>query len=236
MRKGYIYRHWIVNDKGQEKSYIGQTAKNNPRERWRHGGSGYIGKNGEKKHKFARAIKKYGWDNFHHEIIGVIECEEDELFFWLNELECYYIEKYDSYYNGYNSTMGGEGCKHMKHSEETKEKLRKAQTGKKASAEARKAMSEARTGMKMKPHSEEAKKKISESRKGKCMGKENGKHKNPGGKPVLQYADKEHSILINTYPSMEKALHSIGMIGHTQMVKAIKDNTIYKGYYWSRQE
>lgn len=47
MRKGYIYRHWIVNDKGQEKSYIGQTAKNNPRERWRHGGSGYIGKNGE---------------------------------------------------------------------------------------------------------------------------------------------------------------------------------------------
>lgn len=49
-------------------------------------------------------------------------------------------------------------------------------------------------------------------------------------------AKTENSILINTYPSMEKALHSIGMIGHTQMVKAIKDNTIYKGYYWSRQE
>lgn len=33
MRKGYIYRHWVINDKGEEKSYIGQTVKENPQKK-----------------------------------------------------------------------------------------------------------------------------------------------------------------------------------------------------------
>ena len=103
--KGYIYRHWIINDKGIEKSYIGKTKKT-VEHRSRNNGKGYLYHDT----LFARAIKKYGWDNFHHDIIGVIECEtEDELCFWLNEWEKYYIWKYDSYNNGYNSTFGGDG-------------------------------------------------------------------------------------------------------------------------------
>ena len=34
MYKGYIYRHWLINDKEQEKSYIGQTIESNIENRW----------------------------------------------------------------------------------------------------------------------------------------------------------------------------------------------------------
>lgn len=47
------------------------------------------------------AIRKYGKENF---LVYIIEECPDEL---LNEKECYYIEKFDTYYNGYNLTLGG---------------------------------------------------------------------------------------------------------------------------------
>lgn len=97
MYKGYIYRHWHL-----EKSYIGQTYMETPEQRWQNG-------RGYSSAKFARAIKKYGWDNFGHETLLVIECEtKEELVFWLNQWETYYIEKFDSFNNGYNSTTGGD--------------------------------------------------------------------------------------------------------------------------------
>ncbi len=97
MYKGYIYRHWH-----SEKSYIGQTYMETPEQRWQNG-------RGYSSAKFARAIKKYGWDNFGHETLLVIECEtKEELVFWLNQWETYYIEKFDSFNNGYNATTGGD--------------------------------------------------------------------------------------------------------------------------------
>ena len=97
MYKGYIYRHWHL-----EKSYIGQTYMETPEQRWQNG-------RGYSSAKFARAIKKYGWDNFGHETLLVIECEtKEELVFWLNQWETYYIEKFDSFNNGYNATTGGD--------------------------------------------------------------------------------------------------------------------------------
>lgn len=103
MYKGYIYRHWIINDKGIEKSYIGQTIQKIER-RWRNNGNGYL----KWETKFSNAIKKYGWNDFKHDILLTIECKtEEELLFWLDQWEMYYIEKYDSFYNGYNSTLGG---------------------------------------------------------------------------------------------------------------------------------
>ena len=47
------------------------------------------------------SIRKYGIENFSFEIIQ--ECSIDEL----DELEVYWIQYYDSYYNGYNQTPGG---------------------------------------------------------------------------------------------------------------------------------
>lgn len=81
-------------------------------------GKAYIGKSMEyrfeyriKQHKndnsdthFSRAKRKYGFDNFE---ISIIEKEIDK-----NEIsnrEKYWIEYFDTFNNGYNSTIGGEG-------------------------------------------------------------------------------------------------------------------------------
>lgn len=125
MYTGYIYRHFIEID-GIEYSYVGKTTKN-PEERWKDGW-GYIYKNktdGIVKTKFARAIMTYGWINFKHEIIIEVKCktknEVDEL---LNDLEIEYIDKYNSYYNGFNSSIGGSYVKG-----DTHKKVRLVNTG-----------------------------------------------------------------------------------------------------------
>ena len=57
------------------------------------------------KTKFENAIIKYGANQFQIELIA--QFEEGEL----EQKEIEYIQKYDSYRNGYNSTLGGEGSK-----------------------------------------------------------------------------------------------------------------------------
>lgn len=49
-----------------------------------------------------KAMRKYGIENFTFEIIE--KCNEE----LLNQKEQYWIAYYDSYYNGYNSTLGGD--------------------------------------------------------------------------------------------------------------------------------
>lgn len=93
-----IYRH--ISPSG--KSYIGIT-KQNPERRFQSG-------NGYKTQKaFYRAIKKYGWDTFKHEILesGLTEKEACEK-------EDYYIsEVYHSFApNGYNIREGGIHARH----------------------------------------------------------------------------------------------------------------------------
>lgn len=48
------------------------------------------------------AIRKYGIENFSFEIVQ--ECELSQL----DELEVYWIKYYNSYYDGYNQTLGGD--------------------------------------------------------------------------------------------------------------------------------
>ena len=122
METGIIYRHYIINDEGLEKSYIGLHHGDNPsKNRWGVDGEGYLKTyNGKtQNHKMARAVRKYGWDNFSHQILLKIVCDDkNELSFWLNAWEAYYIEKYDSYYNGYNSTLGGDGITGYRYTDE----------------------------------------------------------------------------------------------------------------------
>lgn len=51
-----------------------------------------------------QAMRKYGLNSFSFEVLE--ECEKEQL----NEREAYYIEKYDSWHNGYNETAGGDMC------------------------------------------------------------------------------------------------------------------------------
>ena len=69
-----------------------------PRKRWLDG-AGY-----NPNTKFGKAISKYGWENFSHEILeenidNLKEAQEREKF-WIKQL--------DTFKNGYNSTEGGD--------------------------------------------------------------------------------------------------------------------------------
>lgn len=65
-------------------------------------------------------MKKYGKENFSYNVIQEIEYPTlEELTSQLDILEKYYIEYFDSFNNGYNSTTGG---KDGLLSEETKKK------------------------------------------------------------------------------------------------------------------
>lgn len=136
-----IYMHISPNGKG----YVGMTCQKEDT-RWKNG-LGYFN-NGQK--KFANAIKKYGWKNFKH-IILEREISTLEL---ANEREKYWIAYYDTFQNGYNSTIGGDGCYHHRVTEETRRKIGNANKGRVA-------------WNKGIPCSEEAKKHLSEVNKGK---------------------------------------------------------------------
>lgn len=107
--------------------------------------------------KLYNSFLKYGVENHKFEIIH--ECKEEEL----NTLEEKYVLDFKCVEEGLNVRYGG-GSK-GKLSEETKEKLRIINTGKKQSEESRIKNREANTGDKNgfygKTHTEEVKKKIS---------------------------------------------------------------------------
>ena len=91
--------------------------------------------------KFYIALRKYGFENFSFEVLERYDVKtKEELYDVLNEREMYYIEKYDSFNNGYNLTKGGDGTRglegelnpfyHKHHTEESKSKISKSHKGK----------------------------------------------------------------------------------------------------------
>lgn len=71
------------------------------------------------KYYIHRAIKKYGIDNFTFSILKNNISIDD-----INEEEINFIKIYDSYNNGYNMTIGGDGKLQYITTEETKNKIR----------------------------------------------------------------------------------------------------------------
>lgn len=55
--------------------------------------------------KFYRAIKKYGWESFQWTILYQSKDKKHTK----DVMESYFIEEYNSFKNGYNSTLGGDG-------------------------------------------------------------------------------------------------------------------------------
>lgn len=82
------------------KKYIGQS--NNIERRWKNERSVAFNEHAhEYDYPLSRAFRKYGLENFSFEVIE--ECHQENL----NEREQYWIAQFDSYFNGYNQTLGG---------------------------------------------------------------------------------------------------------------------------------
>lgn len=93
---GYIYK---ITNTLNNKIYIGQTIKTVQKRFTQH-------KNNSNKEYFSqivlyKAFNKYGIENFVCEEIEEVTNDK------LDERERYWINYYDSYFNGYNSTLGG---------------------------------------------------------------------------------------------------------------------------------
>lgn len=116
MFSGTIYRYYLINEKGDEMSYVGQTcAEKQRRSDFLNLNAQYGGK------RIENARKKYGPQSFNYEILEVVSFEtEEETSLVLNKLEIYYIEKYNSYRKGYNNTIGGGGANGYRHTDEYK--------------------------------------------------------------------------------------------------------------------
>ena len=145
-----VYKHTSPSGK----VYIGVT-KQRPEKRWCNG-IGY------KQNKyFFKAICKYGWRNFQHEIIVSGLSYEDAANMEISLISSHNAVDKDF---GYNIEHGGNMC--GTHSEETKRKISIANMRTKSSPEARAAMALRSTGKK---HSERTKLLIGEKSKAKPM-------------------------------------------------------------------
>lgn len=126
-----VYKHTSPNDK----IYIGITSQK-PERRWRKNGEGY------KDHLyFWRAIQKYGWENFQHEILfeGLTKEEAEQ-----KEIELISCHNSNNENYGYNLSSGGEsGSKGYRHTDEQKKYMSEIRKGK-------------RNGMYGKHHTKEA--------------------------------------------------------------------------------
>jgi group I intron endonuclease len=173
---GCIYR--IINKLNGD-SYIGQYHKDNPKGRF--ASHKRLARDETTTQYLYRAIRRHGIENFEFTLICV--CSKEEL----NDLEIKYIAEFKTFgEKGYNMTSGGQGLRDFKHSEETKEKLRKLSTGKFPNEEVRKRISEGLKGHSVSeetrekhrknatgvPKSAETLRKISEGGKGRVKSKE----------------------------------------------------------------
>lgn len=197
------------------KRYVGQTKDFSKRESaWKCIKWGYANQ------LLTEDRNKYGLDNFKTEILE--ECDDSKL----DELERYYIEKFNTIFpNGYNDNEGGSISFH--HSEKTKRKIGESGKGKHLD----------RKGIKL---TDEHKQKISKSLKGKIPIEAIKTHADKYSKPVYQYTiDGE---LINIWKSIREASRKTnygfngiriccngGFYRKDKWVNCYK----FKGYKWS---
>lgn len=96
---------------------------------------------GQRKSRLYDAIRKYGPEAFTREVIATSDSEDG-----VRELEKVFIQKFDTYENGYNSNLGGHGFLHFP--EHIKRKIGDAQKGKYIPPETRAKMAAAKRGRK----------------------------------------------------------------------------------------
>ena len=140
--------------------------------------------------KIDNARKKYDISEWKYEVLAKkYYINEEDATNDLDLLETYYISKYDSYKNGYNSTTGGDGARGQKISEETKEKLRISMKGENNPFYGR-------------HHTEETKKKMSISKRG---------NKRPDNYRAILQIDMETGEVIKEWEAIKFAAESLNL-------------------------
>ena len=204
-----------------------------------------------------RAIRKYGENNFDIKVIDDKINDYTELL----EKEKYYISILKTLIpNGYNMTLGGEGTLGRPVKEITREKIRLSKIGnipwnkgklnsqkgywkgKNMPDTARKKMSLAKKGKKLSDETKTKRKYIYEKMKGEnhplyCVGhteesikKISENRKGKGTNKYRAYNNNEEII----FNSLKEALKFLGVKGHSSLIKAERNKTIYKNYYWEK--
>lgn len=190
-----IYKHTSPSGK----AYIGQT-KQLVDKRWLNG-LGYTNCP-----KFWRAIQKYGWNNFSHEILEEVETVEEAI-----EREQYYIDLYDSIAQGYNIKPAG----NHEWTEEMKEKARQSKLGKPLSEDHKKHLKENHKGFLGLHHSKETKNKIISNQ--------------PNAKPVICLETGE------IFPSCGAAARAVNIKSRGNIRECCNGNSRYStvgGFHW----
>lgn len=129
------------------KSYIGydENWDKSYNRRYDHETISFNKKSGEYYYEFHKAIRQFGPENFHWEILyQSLDCEHT-----LNEMETHFVRTYNSYYKwdngGYNMTFGGDApFKGKTHSQEVKDKQSKLMKGVPKTQQQKDKMSESR--------------------------------------------------------------------------------------------
>lgn len=234
-KKYCVYRHTSPSGK----VYIGITCQN-PIRRW-NAGHGY-----RYQQYFYRAIQKYGWDNFTHEILYSDLTKEEAC---EKEIELIRFHRSNDKNYGYNLSSGGEATN----------------AGCKLSEEARKRISESRKGEKHpyygKKLSEEHRQKLGDSHRGKHIwnetqrkqiserqtGEKNhmyGKHPSEETRNKMRESHRQYTIvqmdmdgvIIATFPSTKAAAVAIG--GHATAIAAVcrGKHKSTAGYRWKYEQ
>lgn len=162
---------------------------------------------GKSNNYFPNALVHYGTENFKWEVID--ECNNEK---WLLELEKYYIYYYDTFNNGYNLTIGGDGSSGWNHTEETKELMRKPK-----SKETRLKMSKANQGL-IKP--QWVRDKISRSKKGIKIGSR-GPRKEKTKNKIKESVTKTH--ISKTDPKRWERIKKRMSISTTNYYRGLKN-------------
>ena len=194
-------------------------------------------------HHLANAIKKYGIDNFKEEIIFEVEAEDRAVLnAALSNAEKSYIKQYDSYRNGYNSTIGGEGTNRFHWLESSKKKISESMKKFFKSAKGKAQIKHTIFCNKNREISKETRERIGRGNKGKRMPEEakikirNYQLVNACSKyiPVLQY-DLDNSLL-NRFNSITDAAKSINKdTSHIVSCCKGRRKTAY-GFIWKYEE
>lgn len=177
---------YAIKNRTNNKMYIGQSVNARKRKSYH---LWLLRTNNHFNPKLQSAFNKYGEENF--EFVILEKCNKDEL----DDKEIKYINRYNTINDGYNICEGGEGSLGRTLSEETKQKISNANTGRKQDEVAKKRKSEImkelwktaeyRKKMKQRPkpkpwnkgrrHTEEEKKHLSEKLKGRRITEEHKK-------------------------------------------------------------